>query len=212
MPELDIDKKIALQLKDELDKRGAAIDEKMEKAVKDAQETGSAETIKLTTALKEELAADIKKFMEFNEKFTERLDIIETKAGKFDQVKDRKNMADIFMQKLVDAKVSETFKERGNVSIDLTSEDLIALKQDDMTGANTFTGNVPGYDKLPEIHFDPDRKPRARDLILQGTTSKTAIEYTRETAVTDNTGTTAEGAEWNQNDFTLVAATAVVHK
>lgn len=215
MPETDIDKMVAAQLKEELDKRGAAIDEKMEKAVKDAQESGNAEAAKLTTALKDELSADIKKFMEFNEKFTERLDVIETKAGKFDQVMGRKTMADAFAQKFADANIAENYKKTKSVSIEFGPDDFAGIdtrKQDDMTAANTFTGNVPGYDKLPEIHFDPDRKARARDLILQGTTTKTAIEYTRETAVTDNTGTTAEGAEWNQNDFTLVAATAVARK
>jgi HK97 family phage major capsid protein len=209
---MDIDVKVAGEIKKEMDKLGASIDEKLDAHKAEIEKAGDASLVKMADDLKGELAAEIAKFNELNEKFTERLDLIETKAGKFSQMQERKNMGDIVMQKLADADVAKNFKARGNVSIDLTPEDLKGLKQDDMTGANTFTGNVPGYDKLPEIHFDPDRKARARDLILQGTTSKTAIEYTRETAFTDNTGTTAEGAEWKQNDFDLTAATAVVRK
>lgn len=210
---MDLDVKAAAEIKKQVDALGATIDAKLDAHAEKVKEAGDASVVEATKALKDELSADIAKFMELNEKFTERLDIIETKAGKFDQVQGRKTFADAFRQKLTDAKVAENFKAHGSVNIDLTPEDMVGIqKADDMTGANTFTGNVPGYDKLPEIHFDPDRKARARDLILQGTTSKAAIEYTRETAFDDQTGTTGEGAEFNQNDFDLTAAVATVRK
>lgn len=207
---MDIDVKVAEHLKNKMDELSLSIDRKIEGVAQKAQETGNAEAGKLTTALKEELTGEIAKFNELNKQFTDRLDLIETKAGKFDQVMARKSMADAFMQKLADSGVKKSF--RGDVNF--TPDDFrgVTLKQNDMTSGNSFTNNVPGYDHLPEIHFDSERKERARDLILQGVTGMAAIEYIRETAETDNTGMTTEGSEFNQNDFSLTAYTANVRK
>jgi len=208
---MDIDQKMAEAIKTKMDELGNSIDSKIESAVQKAQETGNAEAAKLTGKLKEDVEAEIAKYNTLNEELTKRLDLIETKAGRFDQVMKRKSMADAFMQKLSDVGVKSGY--RGNFT--LTPDDFQGVelqKADDMTASNTFTNNVPGYDHLPEIHFDPDRKNRIRDLILQGTTSMTAIEYIRETAFDDQTDVTAEGAEFNQSDFDLTAYTANVRK
>jgi len=209
MPQ-DVDVLVAAEIKKGLDVLGNSIDTKIENAVKAAKESGNAEAVKLTDALKEELTAEIKKYNDLHEKFTERLDLIETKAGRFDQVMGRKNMADCFMQKFQDLKVNRKF--RGE--IEFTKEDFVGIehKADDMTAANTFTNNVPGYEHLSEIHFDPDRKARIRDLVLQGTTNMSAVEYIRETAFSDATDVTAQGSEFNQSDFDLTAYTATVRK
>jgi HK97 family phage major capsid protein len=208
---MDIDVKVAEAIKQKMDDLGNSIDGKINDAMKKAQESGNAEAAKLTGKVKEEVQAEIKKYNDLNEELTKRLDLIETKAGRFDQVMARKSMADAFMQKLQDEGVKQGY--RGNFT--LTPKDFEGIdlrKADDMTGSNTFTNNVPGYEHLPEIHFDPDRRNRIRDLILQGTTSMTAIEYIRETAFDDQTDVTAEGAEFNQSDFDLTAYTANVRK
>jgi len=208
---MDIDVKVAEVIKNKMDELGNSIDSKINKAVEEAQKSGNAEAAKLTGKLKEEVEAQIAKYNELNDELTKRLDIIETKAGRFDQVMARKTMADAFMQKLKDAGVNQKF--RGE--IEFTAEDFAGVelrKADDMTGSNTFTNNVPGYEHLPEIHFDPDRRNRIRDLILQGTTSMQAIEYIRETSFDDQTDVTAEGSEFNQSDFDLTAYTATVRK
>jgi len=208
---MDIDVKVAEAIKQKMDDLGNSIDSKINDAMKKAQESGNAEAAKLTGKVKEEVQAEIKKYNDLNEELTKRLDLIETKAGRFDQVMARKSMADAFMQKLQDEGVKQGY--RGNFT--LTPKDFEGIdlrKADDMTGSNTFTNNVPGYEHLPEIHFDPDRRNRIRDLILQGTTSMTAIEYIRETAFDDQTDVTAEGAEFNQSDFDLTAYTANVRK
>ena len=208
---MDIDVKVAEAIKQKMDDLGNSIDGKINDAMKKAQESGNAEAAKLTGKVKEEVQAEIKKYNDLNEELTKRLDLIETKAGRFDQVMARKSMADAFMQKLQDEGVKQGY--RGNFT--LTPKDFEGIdlrKADDMTGSNTFTNNVPGYEHLPEIHFDPDRRNRIRDLILQGTTSMTAIEYIRETAFYDQTDVTAEGAEFNQSDFDLTAYTANVRK
>jgi len=210
MPD-DFDVKVAEAIKTKMNELGNSIDSKINEAVKKAQESGNAEAAKLTGELKTEVEAQIAKYNELNVEFTKRLDIIETKAGRFDQVMARKTMADAFMQKLKDAGVNQKF--RGE--IEFTAEDFAGVelrKADDMTGSNTFTNNVPGYEHLPEIHFDPDRRNRIRDLILQGTTSMQAIEYIRETSFDDQTDVTAEGSEFNQSDFDLTAYTATVRK
>lgn len=205
----DIDKLVLDEIKKGMDTLGGSIDAKIEKASKAAEEAGNAEAAKMNKALKEELTGEIAKFNELHEKYTKRLDIIETKAGKFGQVASRKNFADVFMQKLSDTGVKAGFK--GN--IDFKSEDFDGIqKADDMTAAISFTNNVPGYDHLNEIHFDPDRPNRIRDLILQGTTNMSAVEYIREEFTTDGTVISAEGAEWGQSDFDMTAYTATVRR
>ena len=206
-----IDVKVAEAIKTKMDELGNSIDSKIEAAVKKAQESGNAEAAKLTGKLKEDVEGEIAKYNELHSEFTKRLDLIETKAGRFDQVMKRKSMADAFMQKLSDEGVKIGYRGQ----IEFTSKDFEGVqlqKADDMTAANTYTNNVPGYDHLPEIHFDPDRKNRIRDMILQGTTNMTAIEYIRETAFDDQTDVTAEGAEFKQSDFDLTAYTANVRK
>ena len=208
---LDIDEKVAQHLKKQLDTMGTTIDTKLDNIATTAKEQGAAAAEALTKSLKEEIQVEILKYNELHEEFTKRLDVIETKAGRFDQVMARKTMADAFMQKLTDEGVKQKF--RGEISFgpdDFAGVEL--TKADDMTATNTFTNNVPGYEHLPEIHFDPDRKARIRDLILQGTTNATAIEYITETAFSDATDVTAEGIEFNQSDFDLTAATANVRK
>lgn len=215
---LTVDEQVAEKLKTELKNIGDQIDGKVQTMVDAAKEaaikTGDANSAKLTEALKDELTGMLKKHEELSTKFTERLDLIETKAGKFGNVLARKNMADIFMEKLTEVGIAKKYKADGNVSVTFKDSDFdgINIKVDDMTPSNSFTNNVPGYEHLNEIHFDPDRSQRARDTILQGTTTMTAIEYIRESAETDNTGMTAPGAEFNQNDFDLTAYTANVRK
>jgi HK97 family phage major capsid protein len=215
---LTVDEQVAEKLKTELKNLGDQIDGKVKTMIDTAQEaaiaTGNANAAEISKALKEELTGMISKHAELHEKFTERLDLIETKAGKLGAVVARKNMADIFMEKMNEINIAEAFRKSGHVDVVFKDSDFdgINIKQDDMTSSNTFTNNVPGYDHLNEIHFDPERSQRARDTILQGTTNMTAIEYIRESGETDNTGMTAEGAEFNQNDFDLTAYTANVRK
>lgn len=218
MAGLTLDEQVAEKLKGELKSIGEQIDGKIKEMTEAAKtaaiESGNANAADLTGKLKDELTGMLKKHADLHEKFTERLDLIETKAGRLDQVIARKNMADIFASKLGDANVAEKYAKNKFVEIDFKDGDFegVNLKQNDMTAALAFTNNVPGYDHLAEIHFDPERTARARDLILQGTTTMTAIEYIRESAETDNTGMTAQGAEFNQNDFSLTAYTANVRK
>lgn len=204
--------KVAEAIKQKMDALGESIDTKIDAAIQKATEAGNQEAAKLTGKVKEEVQAEIAKYNDLNKQFQERLDLIETKAGRFDQVMARKTLADVFMQKLSDEGVKQGYK--GDFTLtpdDFKGVDLVR-KADDMTSSNNFTNNVPGYDHLPEIHFDPDRRSRIRDLILQGTTNTTAVEYIRETTFNDATDVTAEGDEFNQSDFDLTAYTANVRK
>ena len=206
---LTLDEQTAAKIKTELDALGTQIDTKLEKFQTDVKESGKTAAELLTKTFRDELQGEITKFNDLNKQMTERLDLIETKAGKFSEVLARKTFADAFSQKMADSKVKSGY--RGEIQF--TPDDFEGVeKADDMTTTNTFTNNVPGYDHLDEIHFDPDRKARIRDLILQGTTSMTAVEYIRETAFDDQTDVTAEGAEFNQSDFDLTAYTANVRK
>ena len=208
---MDIDFKNALEIQRKLDQLGASIDSKIEDRVKAAQAAGDEKAAKMTQDLKDEIQKQVKEYNELHEAFTKRIDEIETKAGRFDQVMARKTMAGAFVQKFRDAGVKQGFEGK----IQFSPEDFMGIERvkiDDMTGSNTFTNNVPGYEHLPEIHFDPDRKARIRDLILQGTTTKTAIEYIRESSYSDATDVTSEGAEFKQSDFDLTAYTANVRK
>lgn len=211
---LTVDEQVADKLKDELKNLRGQIDAKIQKANEDILAEGNKEAKALTATMKSELEGLLKQHGDKFEEYTKRMDLLETKAGRFDQVMARKNFSAFFQDKLTEANVAKNYRSNGNVAITIKDTDLegIQRKQDDMTATNTFTNNVPGYEHLPEIHFDPERKTRARDLILQGTTNMTAVEYVRESSETDNTGMTAQGAEFNQNDFDLTAYTANVRK
>lgn len=207
---LTVDEQVAEKLKAELKNLGDQVDAKINSFAEKVKANGNEAATALTSKLKEELSGEIAKYNTLHSELTKRMDLIETKAGKFGEVMARKSMADIFMQKFSDAGVKPKFKG----TVEFTSKDFeqLEIKATDMTPTNTFTNNVPGYQHLPEIHFDPDRRTRIRDLILQGTTQQTAVEYIRETAFEDNTDVTAPGAEFNQNDFDMTAYTANVRK
>jgi len=208
---LTVDEQVAEKLKTQLESLGTQIDSRLDQISEVAKTHGADAAQKMVKDAKEALEAQISKFNDTHGELQKRLDLIETKAGKFDQVMNRKSMADAFMQKFSDEGVKEGY--RG--TIQFTPDDFVGVertKADDMTASNTFTNNVPGYEHLPEIHFDPDRRARIRDLVLQGTTNATAVEYVRETAFSDATDVTAEGAEFKQSDFDLTAYTANVRK
>ena len=140
MPQ-DIDKLVLEEIKKGMTTLGDSIDTKLEKAAKAAEEAGDVKLAKLNTDVKAEVEAQIAKYNELHEKYTKRLDIIETKAGKFGQVGTRKNMADMFAEKMVDMKDKKGFKG----IVEFKPEDYDGVeKADDMTAANTFTNNVPG--------------------------------------------------------------------
>jgi len=212
----DVNELLTKKLEQEIAGLSEQIDARIDKINKEIQEEGHKEAKEMTSKMKTELETLLKDHNEKFEEYTKRMDVIEAKAGRFDKVMQRKNFAGLFHEKLSEANVAETYRKSGSVSFKLTDKDLEGMqlerKQDDMTPTNTFTNNVPGYEHLPEIHFDPERKARARDLILQGTTNMTAVEYVKETAETDNTTMTAPGAEFAQNDFDLTASTANVRK
>lgn len=81
-----------------------------------------------------------------------------------------------------------------------------------MTEGANFVNDVVEPTRVPGIKFNPERSARVRQFLPQGTTSSNAIYFIQETAFSDNTAITAEGANKPQNDLTLTQQTANVTK
>lgn len=160
---------------------------------------------------------EMKEFKETREKMVkmqEQLDGIDTKLQRLDTsiVKPQKTIKAATwdalkeLEKMGDGSLRKWYNKNKHFG-------EIELKVDDMTQANSFEStSVVQAMHVPGIVFDPDRTERVRDLIASGTTNSSSIEYVYEYALTDNTDTTAEGAEYKQGDFDLKLGTATVRK
>lgn len=82
-----------------------------------------------------------------------------------------------------------------------------------MTEAGNLTGDfVIEPDRLPGFFAPPLRPIHIREFINQAETSSNLINYTTESAYTDGSGSTAQGAAAGQSDFTLIANQMIVQK
>lgn len=81
-----------------------------------------------------------------------------------------------------------------------------------MTESANFVNEVVEPTRVPGIKYGPERAARVRNFLAQGTTSSNTVYYTRETAFTDATAITGEGAGKPQNDLTLSQLSAPVYK
>ena len=138
----------------------------------------------------------------------DRLDEVEKKAGRVQSAQNKEKSFEYHLRSAI-AEKQEEFRAMSagrlkSVSVGLTE------KQDDMTTGNTYTGEVIPADRLPGVHFDPDRPQHIRQLIPQITTTSDTIRYVQETAYNDGTAGQVEGQQKGQSDFDLEAKDAPV--
>ena len=138
----------------------------------------------------------------------DRLDEVEKKAGRVQSVQGGEKQWGDYLKDAIIAKEDElkamSSGQRKAVTVGLTE------KQDDMTTGNTYTGEVIPADRLPGVHFDPDRPQHVRQFIPQITTTSDTIRYVQETSYNDGTAGQAEGQTKEQSDFDLEAKDAPV--
>ena len=206
---LTIDEQVAAQLKEKLDGLGSQVDAKI-KAAGELLQKGLLKAEDMTS-IKTEVSDMVTKYNEMNEAYTTRIDLIETKMGRFGEVMARKTLKEALVQKFTDTGVKRGyFGEIGFKEDDFKG--VMSRKADDMTMAISTTGDVVRQDFVPEIFFDPDRKQRVRDLVAQGTTQSSTVDFIKETFTTDATTYKVEGAALAQSDLDLVADTAIVQR
>ncbi len=86
-------------------------------------------------------------------------------------------------------------------------------KASNMTESANFSGQfVIAPDRLPGFFAPPLRPVHIREFINQSPTDSNLINYTQETAFTDGSASTAQGAAATQSDFTLTAQQMIVQK
>ena len=77
--------------------------------------------------------------------------------------------------------------------------------KEDMTIANSYTGEVIPADRVPDLKFTPNRKVNVRQLLPVGQTSSNLIRFVRESAYDNAAAPTAQGSPKPQSDFDLTA-------
>ena len=108
----------------------------------------------------------------------------------------------------------EKFKEfnggaKNSVVISLPQPDLRQKANVTLASLQNETIN---RDRIAGIFFDPDRANHIRAFMNVTPTSTDVIRFVKETAFTDNAGTTAEGAAALQTDFTLNSQDETIRK
>jgi len=192
-------------LKAELNAFGDKVDQKIEKANGQAQE--SVDGIEKT--LKTEIENMSKKYLDMEEQLSQ----IEAEHKRTSFSGGIKSFRSILSDSIGEQK--EKFQSYRNdkkpFSVKLDSFSF-SRKAADMTQANALTGDVIPPTRVPGFIFDPDRAEAVRDIMASGTTNSNTVYYVQETAYDDGTSTVAEADTKPQSDFDLEQKSADVKK
>jgi HK97 family phage major capsid protein len=185
----------------EVKKLGEEIGKTIEKTNKQVEETG-----KIAEDTKTELKGLAEKF----NKAQEQLDKLDTLTKRLGEGGD--NRPKSFKGKVLEAleKGKDTIKGLRNVSgksyeIDIDTKAIVLE-------SSALTGDVIDPDRRPGVVVAPERQQHVRSLMSVGQTSSNKWSYTEETAYTDGTAMTAEGAAYGKSDFTLEQKSVDVKK
>ena len=193
------------ELETTLEEFGKEIDAKLKKATESLSlKLSDEEKTALMKSIKTELEPDMAKYV----KMQEQLDALDVKMQRIPG----KILVKSFSEELAD-KIKEALGDKKNVRNVKGQTFEFERKLDDMTEANSFESTVVvPVDQRPGIIYNPLRNARVRDIISSGTTGSNTVSFVREYAITTNTATTSEGAEYKQEDFDLKRIDAVALK
>ena len=128
-----------------------------------------------------------------------RIDELEKKHGRVSSVTKSSEPFEAELYK----QLAESHAELDALKSGSRKEARIQLKGSDMTTTSNYTGDVIQPDRLPGVHFDPDRPQHMRQYIPQASTDSDVVSYVEETSYTDGVEGQAEGTQKGQSDFTL---------
>lgn len=189
-------------IQDQLDKIGALVDERIEKASGQIKDNAKNE---MDSVLKSEIE-----------------NLSQTFVAKFDEQTKRLDAAEVAAKKDAEASMKLTFKgaiqkavEGGALKGMLEGTHNGArfeVKTSDMTMANTNTGVVAREQVIEDFKFDPSRSVHIRNLIPNGSTDAQTVRFPKESAYTDSAATTAQGSALGQSDFDITATSVNMEK
>lgn len=207
------------ELKKALSALGDDIDEKLDKLTAKTKELSKDEAQKAIKEVKAELEGEIKKYNELNTKMQEQLDAIDVKMKRVNADRElEKSFAALFAEKyqeLTGGKDGRKLKGK-TMEFDKKTAYAVTAAGTGVSGTTYVSGynstQVVPVDQQPGIVYDPARVDHVRDLISQGTTTRDTISFDYEYSFTDGSDETAQGDNYNQSDFTLKRADALVTK
>jgi len=192
-------KKALLDLSEKINKR---LDETTEQ-IKAGEKVASEIKDELNKLIDEHKAGTEKLAKEL-EKANERVDELEVKLQKQGTQK-RETFGDAMRKAFQDIK-----DEKGQIRGVFKFDDFMAKAI--MLQSSHLSGDVIQPDRIPGVVTPFERTEHIRPFFAQGETDSNAVDYVEETASTDGTGWTAEGAALGQSDFTLTQKVANVKK
>lgn len=187
------------EVKKSLDAITAAIDDKVEKATKQAESNAEA---KADTVIKGEIKNLEAKFVELHG----RLDKAEVNAQKTLNGATPRDFKSALVNSIKDGAFD------GMIKNGQRETSILVKAAGDMTEAVNLAGEVIPAQYVPGIKFDPTRPVHMRQLLPSGSTQSNSIRYIRESAYQDGVSTKSEGATLGQSDFTLTAYSTPIEK
>ena len=188
-------------LKKELDQIGNIVDERIEKAFNQAKDNAKGE---MESSLKSEISNLTAQYVEKSDALNKRMDEMEMAAKKTISGATPQSFKSAIHTALKDGAIDAMLKGNANAA-------RFEVKADMSLGADV-TGVVAGETIVDQIKYDPSRSTHIRSLLSLGSTDAQTIRYPKESAYSDNAGTTAEAAAFGQSDFDLAASTVNVEK
>ena len=187
-----------LEIKNQLDAISAQIDERVEKATKQAESNAFGKADEL---LKNE---------------------VKNLEAKFNEIHSRIDSAEINLKKTLSGATPKSFKasleegiKKGALEGLLNGTSRSArfeVKAGDMTTGTNFTGEVIPAQYVTGIKYDPTRPVHVRQVIPQGSTNSDVVRFVKETGYDNGAAPTAEGVTFAESDFDLTAFDANVRK
>jgi HK97 family phage major capsid protein len=197
MPEL------AEQLEQGFENINKKIDANLEKQTEQIQANGEA-----AEETKQELEKLQEQHKELIEKHSERLSNLEKANNRLQA--NGKDKPVTFGSLIVNAINDNNEKIKAFSAGDIPSLNLQINAASDMTEGDNLSGDVIEPTRLPGVKHDPESASHVRQFIPQVATTSNSISYTKESAFTDGTKMTAEGAQKGQSDLSLSQETADV--
>src|SRR6056300_31999 len=188
-------------IKKELDQIGNIVDERIEKAFDQAKDNAKGE---MESSLKSEIDNLTSQYVEKSEALNKRMDEMEMAAKKTASGATPKSFKSAIEGALKDGAIDAMVKGNANAA-------RFEVKADMSLGADV-TGVIAAETIVDQIKYDPSRSVHIRSLLPLGSTDGQTIRFPKESAYTDNAGTTAEAAAFGQSDFDLAASTVNVEK
>ncbi len=207
------------KLEAKLDLIGDQVDKGITKANELAKNSAAEEGNKVKAELKAEIAANVDKYNTMQgtlDAMKEQLNAVDVATQKNQGQPKTKSFGNYLKDTLKEDVNFKAFKEKQNSGALITLKDFGLLQKADMVSGTNYV-DATGVAVVPPtrvngVFYSPDRATHIRQILPVGTTNSNKIEYLQETAITDNTASTSEGALFGQSEVTVTAVKSDVEK